>query len=59
MRNEKRIGRKRLSVDLPLYIHNQLKIMAVKQHCSVTALIIRTLVKKLSVEAIREGQIEI
>jgi hypothetical protein len=58
MHNKIRHGRKRLSMDLPLDIHNQLKMMSIKHQCSITALVLRALVKKLDVEAKREGHIE-
>lgn len=55
MNNKNRMGRKRLSMDIPIDIHNKLKMMSIKHQCSITTLVIRTLVKKLDVEAKREG----
>lgn len=50
MKKTNRLGRKRLSVDLPIDIHTEIKIAAIRHNCTVTAYTLRALLQKLSAE---------
>jgi hypothetical protein len=52
----KRHGRKRLSIDIPISLHNELKVRSIAHECSLTAYIIRALIEKLNSERSRGGK---
>lgn len=47
MAQEKRTGRKRLSVDIPTAIHNAIAQEAVFNNCTVTSYVLRALIAQL------------
>jgi len=46
----KRENRKRLAMDVPIKIHDELKMMAVKYNCTITKYVLRTLIAQLRQE---------
>ena len=59
MGKENRDNRKRLAMDIPLVLHNDLKLMSIRHQCTITSYVIRAILQKLDVEAKREGQKEV
>lgn len=47
-----RSGRKRLSVDLPLAIHEKLLHIKTTRRCTITKYIIRSIIKKMKEEGV-------
>lgn len=46
----KRPGRKRLAVEIPLVLHDELKKIAIAHHCTTTVVVLRFLVEKAIAE---------
>lgn len=53
-----RPGRKRLTVDMPIAFHEELKLIALNHHCTLTKLVVRYLVEKVLEEKKRNEPYE-
>jgi len=42
----RRLGRKRLAVDIPIALHEELKRIAINRNCTITTVVLRFLVEK-------------
>lgn len=56
MEENKRTGKKRLSVDLPEKWHKELKFVALKYNMTVSCLIARLVLDKLKIERELDGE---
>lgn len=50
MAEEKRPNRKRLSIDVPTGIHDQINIISINHNCSITKIVLRALVELIKRE---------
>lgn len=50
MENKERIGRRRLHIDLPKELHQQLKLNAVKRNVTLTKIVCRLIVEYINKE---------
>lgn len=50
MKKEQRLGRKRLSVDLPIELHKEIARLVIDRNCTITKWIIRAIIEKLKRE---------
>lgn len=55
MDHKDHLDKKRLAMDIPLILHNDLKLMSIKHQCTITAYVIRAIMQKLVVENERGG----
>lgn len=48
--SKKLIDKKRLAVDLPIEIHNEIKLLAEKRHCSISYYVLSVLMRVIREE---------
>ena len=53
-----RPGRKRLTIDIPIKLHDGLKMVSVENHCTLTKIVVRYLVEKVLEEKKRNEPYE-
>jgi len=45
-----KIMRQRLAVDLPIHIHEEVKLVARQHNCTITRWVLKTIIQKLKIE---------
>jgi hypothetical protein len=48
---QKRLGRKRLAVDIPDIVHQELKMLAAQRNCTITKLVLKSIFNLLRQES--------
>lgn len=50
IKRKRREGRKRLSLDMPTWLHDQIRMQAMNYHCTMTKWIMKAAVEKIKRE---------